>query len=776
MTTKTMIGPLMGRILATTALVSAGIWMAQPSHAQDADGAWLPEEIIVTAQKREARLQDVPIAVSAVDGAALEFRGITDFRDVLRSIPGISYSGETRGQSNYSIRGISTEAFSPTVGVYLDDISLVTISTNFTGAAEPAFFDLERVEVLKGPQGTLYGGNAMGGAIKYITRKPDPSAFSGSASAGLGFVKDGDMSFRGDAVLNFPIVADEFAIRAGVQVIHEGGYIDNIANGNVAIVSQSTTFPPNLTPLTQPSLSDRAEDDHDTSLLVAFKGQALWQVNDDWQVIASASYQDYELENANEYWNALDGFQSSYRLEEPTSDNLGVYSLSISGTLGDFDFVSLTGYVDREIDWERDYTFFVASLVPPLFASDTDNISSTTTETITQEFRLSYDQPDSRLRWVAGLFYSYQEDELDQDVNSDGAGAFFGTGTDIVYQGVHENEGREFAAFGEATYSLTDWLDLTAGFRYFRNRQQLNFAADGVFNGGPTSIDDEELKEDGFNPKISLAAQVAEDSLLFVTASKGYRAGGPNRFVVASALCADDLARLGLTTAPSSYESDSIWSYEIGTKNQFFDRRLTVNASAYYSDWKNIQQQVNLVSCGFQFTDNVGEAEVYGGELEARADLPSGTTLGVALAYTDTEITESVTGVSAQPGQSVLNVPEWTASLYGEQRFQAWQNYEGIVRLEWQYRGDALRQFEDTIEVGLPDGTNVQAPNPAQDQESYSVLNFSATLQSDSYQFQLFVNNLTNNDPILNRTVSLGIDQVSTLRPRTIGVRARMNF
>src|SRR5580692_11087152 len=189
---------------------------AAPLAAYAADEDSL-EEIVVTAQKREQRLQDVPISVSAVSGADLDSAGAHDFREVLLSIPGLSYSGTEPGQSNYSIRGVSTGASSPTTGLYLDDISVLTISTNFSGATDLPLFDLDRVEVLKGPQGTLYGGSAMGGAIKYVTRQPDLYHFGVGMAGGVATTDAGAISYNGESVLNAPIVDGVVGMRIGVM-------------------------------------------------------------------------------------------------------------------------------------------------------------------------------------------------------------------------------------------------------------------------------------------------------------------------------------------------------------------------------------------------------------------------------------------------------------------------------------------------------------------------------------------------------------------------------
>src|ERR1700730_13035343 len=216
-------------ILTGLALLAAGALSSSDAKAQSVvDSPDQITEIVVTAQKREQKVQDMPIAVSAISGDEIERSGARDFHDLLLSIPGVSYSGAEPGQSKYAIRGVSTAASSPTVGIYLDDVSLITIGTSFSGAADPMLVDLERVEVLKGPQGTLYGGSAMGGAIKYVSRQPLLDRFSISAAGGVASTDHGGVSYSGESFINLPLITDRLAIRLGGAYRLDAGYVDNV--------------------------------------------------------------------------------------------------------------------------------------------------------------------------------------------------------------------------------------------------------------------------------------------------------------------------------------------------------------------------------------------------------------------------------------------------------------------------------------------------------------------------------------------------------------------
>jgi iron complex outermembrane receptor protein len=763
-------------VAAATAAVLASTF---PSHvsAQEGTGVAGLEEIVVTAQKREQKLQDVPMAVTAVGGAQLEQQGITQFQDLLRSVPGVSFAGTEPGQSRYAIRGVSTEASSPTVGVYLDDISLVSISTAFAGAIDPVFFDFERVEVLKGPQGTLYGGSAMGGAIKYVSRQPVIDETSFSTAAGLATTRGGDLSYEAEGVANIPLVAEQLALRGGVSYRRTGGYVDSVPNGLTEVWSRSTTFPPAaLAPTRYSTLSTRSKKDDNERDVLAVRLSAKYMPDDTLSIVPAAFYQKSEKDGIDSFFTNLPQFQSSYRLAQPTNDEVGIYSLTITKDFGGATLTSISAYVDREVNWDRDYSLFVAGLLPAMYTYDSFNTSDTTTETFTQELRLSGVAFGGRLQWVGGLYYADQDDRMLQIVTTAGAGVPFGLGTDVTYFGDQRTDSKQFAAFGEITYEILPNLDVTLGLRYFDTEQTVNGDFDGLFNGGPSTVDNKKSKEDGFTPKIGLTWRVTPDNLLYTIASKGFRQGGPNRYNTNSPLCAPDFERLGIDRVPDDYRSDKLWTYEIGSKNQVLDRRATVNAAVYYTDWSKIQQQVNLLSCGFQFVGNVGAAEIKGAELAIEAAITDNLTVGGTASYTDAEITKSAPGVSAQVGQSVLDTPEWMGNIYGDYRFPLGQTMEASLRAEYQYRGSSMRQFDTTMVVTYPDESVANVRNITQIQDSYDIVNVNFTIFRDNWQYRLYINNLLNEAPYLDYSISSGSSIATTLRPRTIGVGARVNF
>lgn len=750
-----------------------------PLHASAQEGAAGDglEEIVVTAQKREQKLQEVPMAVTAVSGVQLEQQGITQFQDLLRSVPGVTFAGTEPGQSRYAIRGVSTEASSPTVGVYLDDISLVSISTAFAGAIDPAFFDFERVEVLKGPQGTLYGGSAMGGAIKYVSRQAVIDETSFSTAAGLSTTRGGDPSYEAEGVANIPLVAEKLALRGGVSYRKTGGYIDNVPNGDTEVWTRSTTLPPAANqPTRYSTLSNFNQDAANERDLLSVRLSAKYTPTDTLTVVPAVFYQKSEKEGTESFFTNLPEYEASYRFGQPTKDDVSIYSLTITNDFGGATLTSISAYVDRDVNWDRDYSLFIGNLAAPFFPYDSYNTSDTTTKTFTQELRLSGDAFSGRLQWVGGLYYADQEDRLLQLVTTVGAGVPFGLGTDVTYFGDQRTDSKQFAAFGELTFEILSNLDLTVGLRYFDQDQTVNAEFDGLFNGGASTVDNKKSSEDGVTPKVSLAWRATPDNLLYTTASKGFRQGGPNRFNTNSPLCAPDFERLGIERVPDSYRPDTLWTYEVGSKNQVLDRRATVNAAVYYTDWSKIQQQVNLPTCGFQFVGNVGAAQIKGAELAIEAAVTDALTLGGTASYTDAEITESAPGVSAQIGQSVLDTPEWMGNVYGDYKFHLSETMDATLRAEYQYRGSSLRQFDTTMLVSYPNGTSGNVPNMTQIQGSYDIVNLNFTVFRGDWQYRLYINNLLDESPYLDFSRTSGESSATPLRPRTVGVGARVSF
>jgi outer membrane receptor protein involved in Fe transport len=734
-------------------------------------------EILVTAQKREQRAQDIAISISAVTGDEIDRLGDRDFRDILLSIPGVSYSGEEAGLSRYSIRGISTSASNPTVGIYLNDVSLLTLGTNWTGAVDPMLVDLERIEVLKGPQGTLYGGSAMGGAIKYVTRKPVLDHFAITAAGEIASVDHGGISYSGESFINLPLIQNRLALRLGGAYRFDAGYVDNIPAGQVQVWTRSATLPTAaFEPVTYSSQSEYARQDYNERRTTVGRVAAQYSLDDALTILPIATIQRSDQANPDEFFTNLPQFENTNRFNQPTRDDLNSYSLEVTKRLTAASLTALSGYVVRTIGLDRDFSLYIGSLFPALFPHNSYNTSVTTTRTWSQEVRLASAEPQSAWQWTLGAYYSRQRDEFDQRIDSVDAGAFFGTGTDMTYSGNQRTDTIQQSLFGDLTYTMSSQWDLNIGLRWFDIRQTINGVSNGVLNGGHSEVDDKRSTDVGVTPKYALAYRPVEGHLLYASASRGFRPGGPNQFDITSSLCEPSLQQLGLNRVPTTYHPDSLWTYELGSKNESSDRRTRINAAIYYTDWKKIQQQVTLMSCGFPFIGNVGAATVRGSELSAESTIGDRFTLGGAVSYTATRITQTGVGLPALVGQELLDTPKWMGNGYGEYRFLGTGTWVGSFRSEYQYHGANLRQFQSLALVTYPNSTMGSIPDATQIQAGYHVINTSLNVGHGPTQYRLYIDNLTDAAPYLDFRRAPGFSAADTLRPRTIGVGVKTTF
>ena len=743
------------------------------------------EEIVVTATKRDTTIQETPIAVSALDSNALANQQVQDVQDIARNVPGVSFVSTLPGRAIVVLRGISPIGGQPTVGLYLDDIPMTGNIGLLQGMSEPRLLDVERVEVLKGPQGTLYGSSSMGGAIKLVSTKPDPTQFGGKAHAGLNSVAHGDMGYEGDAVLNIPLIDDRMAVRLGGGYRVEGGYIDRVAGGSWSDLYRRTSAT-TLAQQVQPTGNTVSDDDINDLKVTLGKASLLFKPTDATEIVASVNYSKSEYGDIGQYWENLGRFKTSSLLAQPVDEELTIGSLAFTADLGAAEFTSLTGYFHREVELTGDYSFYLRSLLGPTgtgayFANiPTNRVQANTGETWSQEFRLASTDKSSRLQWLVGVFGSDTDTDRSPRINSFGVSALVPASlaplvaNDVVFGTDGRGDIKEYAVFGEATFSFTDKLDLTLGARYFKNKNTTVNSSFGLLAGGTIAPVAIKSDEDGVNPKVTLSYALADDHMVYATASKGFRPGGPNT-PVPTTQCATDLGRLGLSVAPTGYDSDSLWNYEIGSKNQFADRRLTVNGAAYFIDWSEIQQSVSL-SCGFPFIGNVGEAESKGLELEVDALLTDNLQVGMGAALTDTEITETVPGVTAQVGNDILGVPNTVLNGYVQYMMPLSDAYSLRARVDHQYRSSQRMAFEQTIRVNIVGGGTVLVPNPGQEQGSVALTNLSLGLSADMYDFTLYVHNVLDSDDVMDPNVLLRIPQISAPRPRTIGLEATYRF
>jgi len=775
---KTSLFAILGPVTLCAALSATEAWAADA--AAEAPPATVAE-VVVTANKRSENLRDVPISIGVISGAAIAGHHVDDIEDISRTVPGVSFAAHAgAGQDNISIRGVSSTVGNPTVSIYIDEVPLIT-TNGYEGAAQPKLIDLSQIEVLRGPQGTLYGASSEGGTIRYLTNQPNLGAFSGMLSTELSDTKHGGFNNQEQGMVNIPLANGKAAIRISGDYTHDSGYIDNFSLDG-RLLNKGVN-----------SETDKAV--HISGLIEPGAGLTI---------SPSLFLQKIDTDDTPNFMPALGTYNQNKQVREFGHDTLIIPSLTVKKTLGFADLTSVTGYFIRKIDRQADGTFFNSGALAAFFLdpaypehqAENDsilaNVPSPVTfkdrfHTFTQELRLSSPASASRVKWVGGLFYSNQKwTHFDHEL-APGFGADFqniygfnindsvlGDPTnphlwdqDLVWQVDDRNQVNQYAAFGQVDVDLTSALHLSVGDRYVYAKETFSEVGAGFFDlGGAGTNGTPYTQKATFHastPRVSLRYDVSPDASVYGVIAKGFRLGGATTPNTNSA-CVTGLQQLGYTDAPTTYQPDQLWSYELGAKALMFDRTLSVNAAVYRIDWKRIQQTIVIPVCGGAFNANVGDAQAYGGEVEVRYQVPfiPGLRLGVSYGAERAVITSTINPDTAAVGQDVLNTPQWTLSTTADYSWSISDKIDGYVRGAYQFNGRSKGSFIVT-------DTNYYNP-------SYGVVNLSLGVIMDGFDVSAFVKNLTDDKTILQRPTINTVVEGYTLRPRTIGVVASKQF
>jgi outer membrane receptor protein involved in Fe transport len=754
--------------------------------------------VIVTSQKRKENLKEVPLSVSVVSGDAIQENHISDVGDLTRAVPNLSYSSQGgAGLSTLELRGVSSQAGAATVSIYLDDISLTTRNIYSQGAAEPRFFDIDRVEVLRGPQGTLYGASSLGGTIKFISRQPDATKFSGDAYGELSSTSHAGTNHMLQGVVNVPLIQGSTALRIGVQEGHDSGYIDRVDPASLKVIEKGIN------------------STHWEVLKLALKTD----LGKGWSVTPAVFTQRYKADDIDAAYldvgafqlpagapaTPLALFQTSKPLREPSKDRLTVPSITLNGDVGIGDVTGILSGYTRRFDRIQDGTYvnvpYIASQVTdPALASVVGGLPSAVllnnkVDQTSLELRIAskdYDAARSPFTWIAGVYVARTKTQVydnepvyginaafaraGRDINSDSdlAGSFPGafTGDSSYYSARHYND-RQTAFFGELTYHLAPTLRAIAGVRFVNASQHFTREGDFYYAGGPSNaVIDASWKP--VTPRFAVDWDMSKETTLYTNIAKGFRLGGANRPIPdpsVNPLVGQDLADLHLPgKPPASFGPDSLWSYEVGSKSRLFDNRLALNLAAYYIDWKNIQQDVSLPLSAFDFETNVGRAKVWGFEAEARWRVGDAWTLNAAYSYTHAVFAEDTVALgtdsngvlNARKGDPIQGVPKFSARLGFEYRFYPVEGYEAFLRGNGAWTGASY-------------GTFVR-DNPDYRRPGYFTADASAGFTRGRWEFSLFVKNAFNNHKVIQQPPIQSVSEALYLRPRTIGMTGRLDF
>ncbi len=760
--------------IACAMAVSANTAVAQDD--QDDSFAGL-EEVIVTATKRAEPLQEVGMAITAISNQELERLGAVSLLDFAIRVPNLAMAYEADGRfdsSSPSIRGVfgvGTTAF------YIDD-------TQVNSSILPRVVDLERVEVLRGPQGSLYGARSMGGTIRMITNKAQLNESENKVHATLSTVKEGDENWNFDGVFNLPLIEDKFAVRITAYYGENSGIFDRTytpqwtdSGGNVR-QSPGPAF----------AVNENVDDEKYWGGNLA----ATWVFTDNLSLDLKFMGQKVEADGLPFADITPDNTVTPrfFDSEEPGTDEWYIGSGTFNWSIDAGDFVSTTSWYDRKTsEWEEEAAFLhwlfdavIGIPIDPLESvlNVTEKYKSFAHET---RFTSNLDGP---LNFTTGFFYQDQEwdhfypravqtglaQAIDDFTGVPGLGqncdyGFCLTDDDLIFTTTTLTKIKEIAFFGELTWQLNDIWAVTAGGRWSDTQVTAVNASDGFANGGPTSYD-EKQSESSFNPKLLVQAQINDDVNIYGTAAKGFRVGGVNGNVPAS-LCGPELDALGIDPSnATTYDSDSLWSYELGFKSTLADNRVTLNGAVFFIDWSDIQQ-LNRLACGFQFTQNAGQAESKGFELELMAAPTAGLTLTAAVGYANAKITDDggVAGVAV--GDKIQGVPDWTGTISAQYMWPAFGDWEGLLRADGNYYGKSYSANNESV------GADARL------RDSWTQLNLRGGIVNGKWDLFLFVNNVADERASLADSRSIaaelpGRQRLVVTRPRTIGIEARMRF
>jgi iron complex outermembrane recepter protein len=750
---------------AVSALLAGGVaHAANDAGAANAsqDGDSVLQEITVTATRRPEEINKVPLNITAYTPEVMDDQGVRQIDDLARLTPDLQFSHTSgaagNNSSNIAIRGVFSDVGAATTGVYIDDTPIQMRNVGYWNAnAFPQVFDLERVEVLRGPQGTLFGAGAEGGAVRFITPEPGLEKYSGYVRSEIAETVSGDPSYETGAAIGGPIVDDKLGFRLSAWGRNDGGYIDRVSPDTGQTVDSNANH--------QQSFVGRAA-------LAAVPMDGL-------KLTASMFYQNVYNHDRDQYWSTLsnasdDDFKQASRTAQPTRDSFYLPALKVQYDLEKVSFISNTSYFYHKDYAALDYTNYFAGIFDgdptQYLPGDAPSQAFITNQqnAFTEEARVQSTDPNALIDWTVGFFYSDQT-QHDADLTTDGQAVYtsvFGNLDSFVEYTTARD--KQIAGYADVDVNVTRAFKVSAGVRV--SNDKFYFDQTSAYSGAAQTPVSGTQSDTPVTPKFGLSYQLDADNFLYATAAKGFRQGGVNGDVPIS-LCQSDLTALGLTTTPTAYTPDSLWSYELGAKDSLFGGHLSLDSSAYVLKWKSIQQSVRLPSCGFSYVDNLGSATGIGGDLAARfkvtQDFLAGFSAGyVSLTY-DHTIYEGADAILVNKGD-VIGGPPFHAAAWTLYKFNLF-NHGAFYRIDYTYQNGTPAVDKETFSY---DPTLAQ-PGPLKS------LSMRAGMYVSGWELSLFGNNLTKEEAPLAISHDIPGSEpyyLQSFRPLTFGITASYRF
>ncbi len=762
------------------------------------------EQVVVTAQKRSSALQDVPFSVAAKSERQIRDLGSANIVDLSRNFAGLTITDLGPGQSQVAIRGVSAGqvvrdlvgGVKESVGVYFDESSIS--QALFT--PDLVLFDLERFEVLRGPQGTLFGAGSASGTVRYITKQPVLGAFEGAAEATGYAGSDTEAGGGVRTAVNLPM-GDTLSARVVAYHDRVGGFIDSVYPGRAV------------------------REDVNSGERNGGRATFLWQPTDNFSITPRIVYQKLETDGFPriDVYNLLGNpFTTSEpavtpgergqvtQLEEGIEDDFTLADLKIEWDIGGVTLTSVSSYLERDVVVVRDSSQLTGSVTFGSFGGnstetrlDSRLIDTTNLEGFSQELRLA-SNGDESFQWLIGAFYQDIDRTYGQSLPTPGYDAIlvsrgippssaFNAPPDTPYYSQVPFTLEQFAAFGEATWRFADQWSLTGGLRYysFDEDRRLTFA--GVFADVGYTDEPGSTSSDGFSPRAILAFEPNEDLLLTAQVSRGFRLGGINDPLNVNICTPADRA---VYSGSPTFEDETVLNYELGAKTQFNDGRVTLNTAVFYSEIDDLQIIADAGSCSSRIVLNA-QAESLGAELELFASPNDNWEVGIAATYQQAEITRTRLGATGQPiagiraGNHLPTSPEFQASASVTYNWPFSATVAGFANLTFQYVGSSYTQLADQEpDVGCVGCPGAPGLFPFGDPTigsfmfetelpSYEIGNLRFGVRSDAWEAALFVNNVSDERALLSLDRERGFRArvgYLTNMPRTYGVSLRLNF
>ncbi len=744
------------------------------------------EEIIVTAEKRETTIETTSISITAVSGADITDRGFTDLASLLQTVPGVSVRTSGPGLNEFELRGVASNGGnSPTVGFYFDDTSLTAAAATNEGkiVISPDLYDLNRVEVLRGPQGTLYGSGSLGGTIKVVPNAPNPNLFEASAEVKFADTDHGGFDHGENAMVNLPFWGGKAALRIVGSYSNDAGWIDRvvIAPGQFPLPTLVNGIYSTRGNVLAAPIGTEYHDVNDVEKS-AVRLAAVFQPIDGLTIAPSYFYQKLRS-GGLPYIDSppgTDAFYQPFDTPERYRDEFRLEALTVKYRTDAFEITSATAYWTRHEPLIQDTAeSWTTSLLPAGIGltgygpgggnlgqsfADEDNQQQQTTE----ELRVS-SVGDTRFKWLLGYYYSDFISPWDIIFPSQSGASNPNIGTNNLFSYYTPFKILQQSVFGEVTYNITERFSVTVGARRYHYDAPVYLDQYGGLT--PTVVASTSESAQGVTPKATLSYQFDKDLLFYATAAKGFRPGGGTGPVPTSGplSCEAQLqteynSHGGFVPGPLAFNSDSVWSYELGEKWRSSDNRVTINAAGYFENWAGVQQ-VNPLNCGYIYTANAGDAHVYGGELEVNTVVVHDLQLSANASYShSTLVSSSLVDSPFNPGSEIQQVPKWTGTLAVIYRHDLTNGLAITARGESTYTGSRT------------DATYYINTLPA-----YDLTNVRAGVDGGSWSAVLFINNVADKRALLNNITQDAanipdLNRIAVSQPRTAGIDLNYKF